>query len=832
LIFSDFSYPKPVRTLLGWGVNSIFPSCGADVMLFSWFRKRPVRRPLRATQNAGPPAQVEMLETRQLLSAFAVTNAQDNGNNANPIAGSLRDAIIKANQHAGPDQIKINIPGSAFKTIHLQSALPLITDSVDIDGSGGASGPRIGIDGSAVGSGNGLEISAPNCSIRNLVIEDFANGWWGIAVQPFASGTQITSCKIGTNETGLSTASNSYGVLLQGDGAQLSGNLISGNLNDGVMIMANNCTLQGNKIGVDISGEAALGNGGDGVVIMQGVGNHIGTTTGKINLISGNGGNGVVFDATNANYVQHNFIGTDQTGLTAIFNSGDGVLIQRGSSQNLIGGNSPGAANLISGNLQSGVEIHGDSLSDNEGANFTADASQNKVYGNIIGLDLYGMVPVPNVVHGVDLNRGANQNLIGGTGTYERNTISGNGASQVEISGAGTIQNVVQHNFIGLSSAGKLLSGGQSLTAGVSIDKGGSQNEVGGPVTGTGNVIGGLLFGIEMTGSKTTKNNVDGNYIGLDESGKHAAANDTGILLSGVVNDFVGAQRRNVISGNVIGIDVDGGGADFVESNLIGTDKSGLVGIGNQIGVRLEGGTMFDTVEYNTISGNANFGVLITGAATQDSIIWGNTIGLNSAGAALGNGRHGIFITNGASKTLIGGGGNISNVIADNGIDGVLIGSDPSIGYNTPAGNGNNVQVNSIYGNGKLGIDLGPNDGLSALYFGAPADPNDQINRPVITSASLLNNGTLRLTGEFYSPVDTDITVLVYSNPAGTSQGRINVGGFYFHANAGVITTFSHDIQNSGVAPGMVITLTASNNQDSTSEFSTGVKAQLNPKVS
>ena len=185
---------------------------------------------------------------------------------------------------------------------------------------------------------------------------------------------------------------------------------------------------------------------------------------------------------------------------------------------------------------------------------------------------------------------------------------------------------------------------------------------------------------------------------------------------------------------------------------------------------------------------------------------------------------------NGNNANLIGGGENIANVIADNGMDGILIGSDPSIGYNTPAGSGNEIQVNSIYGNSHSGIDLGPNDGPNSQYFGLPADPNDTINRPVITSAGLKNT-TLTVKGQFYSPVDTDIAVLVYANPAGTSQGKLVVGGFTFHATASAITSFSKDLLNVSFAPGMVITTTARNDQKSTSEFSLGVKVELVPNL-
>ena len=49
---------------------------------------------------------LEALETRQLLSTYAVINTNDSG------AGSLRQAIINANNDTSPDDIVFNIPAS------------------------------------------------------------------------------------------------------------------------------------------------------------------------------------------------------------------------------------------------------------------------------------------------------------------------------------------------------------------------------------------------------------------------------------------------------------------------------------------------------------------------------------------------------------------------------------------------------------------------------------------------------------------------------------------------------------------------------------------------
>ena len=112
-------------------------------------------------------------------ATFPVTTAADNGDNVNPTPGSLRAAIIDANNTLGSDTITFSI-GSGPQTITPASALPPITDPLIIDGTtqpGFAGAPIIEISGVNAGqSVNGLNIAAGNCIIRGLVINRFATG--------------------------------------------------------------------------------------------------------------------------------------------------------------------------------------------------------------------------------------------------------------------------------------------------------------------------------------------------------------------------------------------------------------------------------------------------------------------------------------------------------------------------------------------------------------------------------------------------------------------------------------------------------------------------------
>jgi hypothetical protein len=144
-----------------------------------------------------------------------------------------------------------------------------------------------------------------------------------------------------------------------GGRAPAARNVISGNANG---IWVNNFgpnIFQGNFIGTDASGTLARGNL-SGIVLNEAPNSLIGgTDAGAGNLISGNIGQGVVIEGLNAtnDVVAGNFIGTDITG-TAVMTNGDyGVYVT--SSQNLVGGIDASARNVICGSTWAGVAVYG-----------------------------------------------------------------------------------------------------------------------------------------------------------------------------------------------------------------------------------------------------------------------------------------------------------------------------------------------------------------------------------------------------------------------------------------------------------------------------------------
>ena len=157
------------------------------------------------------------------------------------------------------------------------------------------------------------------------------------------------------------------------------GNVISGNDHDGVMISnAFDNLLAGGMIGTDASGSAALANSNDGVEIDSSYGATIGgTTPGAGVVISGNGLDGIQIDGdqSNGNLIAGDLIGSDLSGLVDIGNSHGGVELDAGSTDNTVGGVAAGAGNLITGNGGPGVFIIGATSVDNP-------IIANRIFGN------------------------------------------------------------------------------------------------------------------------------------------------------------------------------------------------------------------------------------------------------------------------------------------------------------------------------------------------------------------------------------------------------------------------------------------------------------------
>ena len=406
-----------------------------------------------------------------------------------------------------------------------------------------------------------------------------------------------------------------------------AGNVISGNVNDGVEIAGTGAIgnfVVGNLVGTNATGTRAIPNA-SGIEIDNGASaNTIGdTAAGAGNLISGNSDDGILIDGagTSGNVVAGNKIGTDIAGTVALPNGtamlhdvdsglSEGVDIASGATDNTIGGTTAGAGNLISGNDDDGVDIRG------------LGTMGNLVAGNLIGTDFTGTLALPNgstADHGaegagIEVFDYASGNTIGGAN--DGNVISGNlyaGLYLVNFSA----DDLVEGNKIGVSALG---DAGLATDVGIVIQQS-DGNTIGGTAPGGGNVISSNRDdGLDID-LNSNNNLVVGNFIGTDATGTFAISNTgNGVEIAASTANTIGgtiAGAGNLISGNDgSGILIDEGAPqNLVEGNLIGTDVSGTLAIGNHDGVKIDQDSSGNTIggqtplARNIISGNTRDGV-------------------------------------------------------------------------------------------------------------------------------------------------------------------------------------------------------------------------------
>ncbi len=211
----------------------------------------------------------------------------------------------------------------------------------------------------ATDPGDGVEIVDPGAT-GNLVEGNYI----GVAFDGTAA--------VGNAGSGVNIFSGATTNTIGGAGS--AANLILGNTGDGVAIHdagTTGNTVVGNIMGLDTNGAVDPNRGAAGVEIYGGATSNIIGGAGALgNLISGNIGDGVsIHDAgTNTNSVLGNTIGLNTAGggagSKAQPNSGfAGIEIFNGAASNTIG--TGAAGNLIAGNSGDGIDIHGTNTDSN-----------------------------------------------------------------------------------------------------------------------------------------------------------------------------------------------------------------------------------------------------------------------------------------------------------------------------------------------------------------------------------------------------------------------------------------------------------------------------------
>ena len=325
-------------------------------------------------------------------------------------------------------------------------------------------------------------------------------------------------------------------------------------------------------------------------------------------MISGNG-TGILVSTIGAagDTIQNNFIGTSADG---------GATFQPPSQSQSIGvdieANTSGSklsllSNLISGNTSYGVKV-------------AQSAANVSLSGNTIGLSATGLQPVGNGVAGV---------YVDATGaTLSGNVISGNGRFGVDIEAANAS---LTGNTIGLNGPGSApVSNGTGVYVGAT-----------GAKLDHNTISGNALYGvdIEKTGANLSQNRIGTDGTGTGSPGGQGigvnVAADSASLTSNVVSGNtqygVDIEAANAtLAGNTIGLSADG--SLLVPNGGTGVDASNR----SDAGVWIEPTATGADLVGNTISGNAKYGVKVSGTSAT---LAGNTIGLSANGSnALGNG--------------------------------------------------------------------------------------------------------------------------------------------------------------------------------------------------
>jgi len=352
---------------------------------------------------------------------------------------------------------------------------------------------------------------------------------------------------------------------------------------------------------------------------------------------------------------------------------------------------------------------------------------------------------------------------VGTSGCVVRNFVVNRVGNGVHVSGGS--QSIVERNFIGVNTGGSAVS--QNSNKGVFIDNS-ARNTIGGSGQAA-NVISGNLLGIDINGANANDNVVRFNNIGASASGSSAFGNRTN-----------GVRITNGASRNKIGGSVSGGVDNLVYGSagdgvIIFSGTANLVqgnwfqvNNGNGVGI----GSSSNTVGgsglslKNFIWSSALNGVEISGAATLSNVVQGNRIGMD-----FDQSGNPIDFTGAAFRHNLGHGVAISNNSLSNAIgDSTDVNAANFIAFNLAdgvsvvSGTGNKILINSIFSNVGLGIDLG-NDGRDQNDDKDPdTGANDKQNYPVLVAATITTASAKPLAN--VSPASTvSITVSLNSTP-------------------------------------------------------------------
>ena len=438
-----------------------------------------------------------------------------------------------------------------------------------------------------------------NSVFRGLVVNGYVNSGGHFRIE--SDNNIVEGCRIGTNAEGTAVVPNgNYGVDIRnsnGNGNNLIGgttpfsrNLISMGDSPGVQMFGTGANIvQGNFIGTDVTGNSVLGNNGSGITVGRPNSLVGGTSFGSGNVISGTTFNGLIYGigvllsgGTGAGtIIQGNRIGTNAAGTAALGNFRHGIANDSTPFWDLIGGTTPAARNIISGNNLNGINLP-------PGCASTANCS-GRILGNYIGTNFDGTAAIPNGNYGI--------HIFGGGGILvENNLISGNTLGGGHFLSSSLQNPIISNNLIGTDASGNNRLG----NAGVGLllsnyNQAAVRDNVIAANTGAG-----------IVSDSSFDNTFERNFIGTNPN----LSSDLGNGGDGF--RFPGQSRRNIIGGAGAGNTIAYNGGSGINILLVSfqnqfSENRIFANVGD--GVSIVEQATENNFNNNSIYGNGDLGI-------------------------------------------------------------------------------------------------------------------------------------------------------------------------------------------------------------------------------
>jgi hypothetical protein len=602
-------------------------------------------------------------------AAAATVTVTDSGDSANACATTgvgtctLRDAITYADANSGT-VIHFGISGAGVHTISPATPLPTITKGMTIDGytqpgaSPNSNGPTSGtnavilieLDGTNTGPDGGIDLTtgSDGTVIRGLAINRASGPCINIEA---GSNTIVEGDFLGTDPSGLVAHGCGYGI-------------------------------QETSVGSNIT----IG----------------GTAPASRNLISGNGGAGILWGLSGSggtgHHFQGNLVGTDATGGAGLAGATqEGIIVAGSTSDTIVGGTTSAERNVVSGNGVNGIRVE------------TGSGIGVAIEGNFVGIDVTGTAALGN--HGFGVSAEGPGVTIGGSAPGAGNVVSGNGGDGIV---AYNNNATIEGNFVGTDASGTAPLG--NTAHGITIF-GVNDAHIGDVSAGAGNTVAfntgtGISiysFGADISGNTVRGNSVhDNGGIGIDLGNDGVTPNDLGDGDTGANN----LQNFPIVSA------VTYGAGNTTADGLLNSTPSTTFDLdfyANPACSRfphdfLQGVTYIGSAQVTTNgSGNGTFHVTTLSAVTSGSPISatatdpaGNTSEFSqrlpfSATPRSGDPGGGIALTISGTNFLAGATVMVGGVAAT----GVMVNSYTSLAATTPAlapGSANDILVSNTDG--------------------------------------------------------------------------------------------------------------------------------------